>query len=255
MKSCDFKEILTLLQPEKREQLSSKTWEISGLPVAMGKESLQEFIGDWKIPAHHTFRQGFRRTWIVRAAQQPTETVVYQDFGLAVIKEATPRRVEHSTERFQAPRADRSVTFVREKDANYPKSWAGIVAGSQPDNGPKRVVTDGTISASIASAAASVTAPRVQSTVHTHVEAPPVTNPTCVQTPAIPVDFASMMAAAIEAALKPMKERLEATIMPMQRTLESLQSEFVALRSEEEHDLMNSGAATEAKRSRLGTDV
>ena len=91
----------------------------------------------------------------------------------------------------------------------------------------------------------------MQSTVHTHVEARSVTNPTCVETSAIPVDFASMMAAAIEAALKPMKERLEATIMPMQRTLESLQAEFVALRADEKDDLMNSGAATEAKRSRL----
>ena len=56
-----------------------------------------------------------------------------------------------------------------------------------------------------------------------HSEAPPVTNPTCVQTSAILIDFASMMAAAIEATLKPMKERMGATIMPLQRTLETLQ--------------------------------
>ena len=45
-------------------------------------------------------------------------------------------------------------------------------------------------------------------------EAQPVNNPTCVQTAAIPVDFASMIAAAIEAALQPMTERMEATIVP-----------------------------------------
>ena len=87
------------------------------------------------------------------------------------------------------------------------------------------------------------------------VEARPVSNPTCGQTSAIPLDLASMMAAATEAALKPTKERMEATIMRTQRTLESLQAQFVALRSEEKDALMNSGAATEAKKSRLGTDV
>ena len=38
-----------------------------------------------------------------------------------------------------------------------------------------------------------------------------------------------MMAAAIEAALQPMRNQLEAAIIPMQRTIESLQAEFVAL--------------------------
>ena len=41
IKSCDFEKILAFLQPEKRNQFSGKTLEISGLPLAMGKESLQ----------------------------------------------------------------------------------------------------------------------------------------------------------------------------------------------------------------------
>ena len=64
-----------------------------------------------------------------------------------------------------------------------------------------------------------------------------------------------MMAVAIEAALKPMKERLGATIVPMQRTLESLQAEFVALRTEEKDDAMLSAAAADAKRMRTGSDM
>ena len=80
IKSCDFKEILALLQPHKRDQFSGKTLEISGLPVAMGKESLKAFLGEWKVHALHSFRQGFRRIWIVRAAQEPVEKVVYNDF-------------------------------------------------------------------------------------------------------------------------------------------------------------------------------
>ena len=54
-----------------------KTLESSGLPVAMGKESLQAFLGDWKVHPLQTFRQGFRRTWIVRATEHPTETTAF----------------------------------------------------------------------------------------------------------------------------------------------------------------------------------
>ena len=47
-----------------------------------------------------------------------------------------------------------------------------------------------------------------------------------------PTDLANLMAASIEAALRPLRERLEATIIPMQRTIESLQAEFVAMRED-----------------------
>ena len=68
-------------------------------------------------------------------------------------------------------------------------------------------------------------------------------------------DLANMMAAAIESALKPMKKRLEATIVPMQRTLESLQAEFIALRAEEKDNDMSSSAAADAKRMRTDADM
>ena len=269
VKSCDFEEILALLQPDKRHQFSGKTCEISGLPLAMGKESLQEFFGDWKLHPLHTFRQGFRRTWIVRATEQPTETTVYHEFGLAVIKEAAPRRSNASTERFHAPRAERSAPFIRERESNYPKAWAGIAKGSTPSNdgGPTRFGKDGTISASVAStiptavpgARAPVTASQmhVDTPVPAHipVEARTDLNPAGIHPSVNPTDLAKIMAAAIEAALQPMKERLEATIMPMQRTLESLQAEFIALRAEEKDEAMTSRAAADAKRLRLGADV
>ena len=123
------------------------------MPVAMGKDSLQEFLGQWKVHPLHTFRIGFHRTWIVRAKDQPFERIVYHEFGFAVIKEATPRRLHSRTERFQAPRPDRSVPFVRETESNYPKSWAGVVAGSSSPtpSGPSQRSKDGTVSASAAS--------------------------------------------------------------------------------------------------------
>ena len=67
-----------------------------------------------------------------------------------------------------------------------------------------------------------------------------------------------MMAATIEAALTPLREKLDATIGPMQRTIESLQAEFVAIREEKCDEAMHqavSGAVPEtqeAKRLRTG---
>ena len=61
VKFSDFEDVLTLLQPHKREQLIGNTWGIFRLPVAMGEESLQQFLGDWVVHLLHTFRQGFRR--------------------------------------------------------------------------------------------------------------------------------------------------------------------------------------------------
>ena len=69
----------------------------------------------------------------------------------------------------------------------------------------------------------------------------------------MPNDLAQMMTAAIEAALRPMKERLEATIIPMQRTIESLQAEFIAWRSEEKDG--DAVMVADAKRMRMGPDT
>ena len=256
VKSADFQEVLSLLQPEKRDQFMGKTWEVSGLPLAMGKESLQAFFGDWKIHPLHTFRHGFRRTWIVRATEQPTETTVFHDSGLAVIKEAAPRRSHPSTERFRVPRTDRSVQFNWERESNYPKSWAGIVAGSSPNaGGPTRSGKDGTVPASVASSIpGAVPCGRAQAAPSPmHVDAPQISAPGSGHPQAIPLDLASLMGAANRRALKPLKERLEATIIPMQRILESFQAEFVALRSEEKDEGMT--AAADAKRMRTASDV
>ena len=224
----------------------------------MGKDSLQEFLGQWQVHPLHTFRHGFRRTWIVRAKNQPIDRLIYHEFGLAVIKEATPKSPQSRTERFTPPRPTRSVSFVQEKDANYPKSWAGVAAGagSATASVPKKGGSDGAVSASVASSTAATlppTRPRVAPS-QIPVETPhPVVTVGAQQVNHS--DLANMMAAAIESALKPMKERLEATIVPMQRTLESLQAEFIALRVEEKDNEMSSSAAADAKRMRTDADM
>ena len=70
--------------------------------------------------------------------------------------------------------------------------------------------------------------------------------PSCAPVAQLPNlgDLASMMAATIEAALKPLREKLEAIIVPMQRTLESLQAEFVAMREEKDDEAMQQAGVT-----------
>ena len=68
-----------------------------------------------------------------------------------------------------------------------------------------------------------------------------------------------MMAATIEAALKPLREKLEQTIVPMQGTIESLQAEFVAMREEKTDEGMQQAVCgvtpdtQNAKRLRIGS--
>ena len=110
------------------------------------------FLADWQVRPLHTFRQGFRRTWIVRSAQEPAETVIAHDFGLAVIKPAVPKRVSSTTERFQPPRPDRSAKFSRgDTPMHAPKSRASVVAGDRSkDAATKKDVIDGAVGAATA---------------------------------------------------------------------------------------------------------
>ena len=148
------------------------------------------------------------------------------------------------------------MPFVRETETNYPKSWAGIVAAAKSpnDTASKNAGNDGSVPVSVASLTLVSQAPRAQvAATRIPVEAP-ASVPAVHQAQQIPVDFASIMAAAIEAGLTPMKERLEATITPMQRTIENLQAEFVALQSEDKEGGMDCAAAG-AKRLRTYADM
>ena len=231
------------------------------MPLAMGKESLLDFLSGWHVTPIHTFRHGFRRTWIVRATTDPIETIIQHDFGIAVVKEAVAKPRVVATERFQAPVRTAS-TFMRKTASNYPKSWVGVVSGNsnQPkDSTPTKSVSDGAIAAS-----AVPVAPRTQPVVSARAPSSQqnlLSQPIAPSTGPFahlgnPADLANLMVATIEAALKPLREKLEATIVPMQRTIESLQAEFVAMREEKADDVMQQAGVTleaqEAKRMRIG---
>ena len=229
VKAESFEEVLKTMRPDDFQSFVGKKLEISGLPLAMGKESLQCFLGNWQVHPLYSFRQGFRRTWLVRAAGEPLEKTIAHEYGMAVINESIPRQNAVPIERLQVPRAERIPALsrrVQPGDAHAPRSWAAVVA--DPGGGrvqPKPNRREGGMGAA---AATQVAVPAAAP----NAEAAPKTAASKATVPPIPgsQDLMQMMAAAIEAALQPMRNQLEATIIPMQRTIESLQAEFVALR-------------------------
>ena len=86
------------------------------------------------------------------------------------------------------------MPFVQENDANYPKLWAGIVtSNARTDNGPKRVGTDGTVSATVASTAAvAAPGPRPQIAAARIPVEPAIPVPVSVRPPTMPMDLAQI---------------------------------------------------------------
>ena len=72
--AADFEEIGKLLEPENH----SKFLGTCGQPLS--------WAPDAKVNPVKSFCKGYRRTWVVRAADQPTITESHHDFGLAVIR-------------------------------------------------------------------------------------------------------------------------------------------------------------------------
>ena len=72
-----------------------------------------------------------------------------------------------------------------------------------------------------------------------------------------PADFMAMMGAAIEATMTPLRVQLNATIVPMQRAIKSLEAEFVAMRelSAEGDDEMSDAAASELALAKRTNDT
>ena len=52
----------------------------------MGPDAVTDFLAGWKVSPVKTFREGYRRIWVVRAMEQPISTKLQHEIGLAVIK-------------------------------------------------------------------------------------------------------------------------------------------------------------------------
>ena len=77
------------------------------------------------------FRQGYRRTWVVRALEQPISTKLQHEIGLAVISS-----VLSCKKRYKIKRSQNGVSFRAEDklegDAVFPRIWAAVVAAPAP---------------------------------------------------------------------------------------------------------------------------
>ena len=171
---------------------------MSGLLLIMGMQSLRDFLGNWQVKPLHTFRQGFRRTWIVRATSDPAENIIVHDFGIAVIKDVVQKQCSMQSKRYQAPRVKPRSQFVRSSGAETPKSWAGIVAGDAAAS-QKNVQHRSAGDVSVRGAAVSRASVPVVAAVSALAQPQHFV-------PTSPADFSNLMSVAIEAALKPMKE-------------------------------------------------
>ena len=169
----------------------------------MGKASLLDFLGDWRVCPLHTFRHGFQRTWIVRSAQEPFEKLIPHDFGLAVINESVQRKSAAATERLQLLRKSDFLALSNrfiQGPSHAPKSWVGVVVGdsSPATSSPtERIKHVGVVGAAAASRAPR---PAAAATVVAAAASQVLAEPVSVQVPCQSVansDLAHFMAAAI----------------------------------------------------------
>ncbi len=131
VKATEYEGVVRRLRPEDAQHFIGDRWEISGLPVTTGKEAVQEFVSGWAVHPLFSFRQGWRRTWVVRAASAPDTRLIEHQAGYAVIQEYQPRHGKAPTERerWQPPKGPPSLCT-----SAFPalKSAAG---------GPRRLLT------------------------------------------------------------------------------------------------------------------
>ena len=127
-----FEEAVEQINPGSIEKFKGEKYEVSGLPVGMGEQSLVLFLDGWKMSPIHTFRQGNRRTWIVRAEAAPFTDKIQHENGLAIIKRAE-QRVAPSTakERWQPSKLNSNAARSKTFPQCAPKSWAQVVSAAQ----------------------------------------------------------------------------------------------------------------------------
>ena len=192
---CDgFEEALKQVNPTAVDRFSGERWEVSGLPLSMGEQGVVLFLDGWKVKPVHSFRQGSRRTWVVRADSAPFSNIFQHADGIVLAKKAeraAPANV--AKERWQP--AKTSSRSQQGATVPTPMSWAQAVAP-------------------IAKAAAPV-APSMRSSPHTEVkEKPKEENVMSLQ---------ETIAATIAAAMVPFQQQLDRLKTDMQ-VMQSLQS-------------------------------
>ena len=130
VRTADFEEVMRLVQPENYTKFLGELWDVSGLPLSWGPEAVTDFLAGWKVSPVRTFRQGYRRTWVVRALEPPMSAKLQHEFGLAVIKRSTAQKARTSPEiQKWMPASEQRKT---ERKAVFPQTWAAVVTASLP---------------------------------------------------------------------------------------------------------------------------
>ena len=76
VKAEDHAKVAEQVRPGDANKFLGEKWEVSGLPVATSKDALVVFLDPCVVVPEHSFRQGSRRTWVVRARTPPAVTKV-----------------------------------------------------------------------------------------------------------------------------------------------------------------------------------
>ena len=151
-------------------------YEVSGLAIEMGEESLKGFLGTWNVQPVRSWVQSWRRTWLIRAVEKPLVTLLQHDGGLAVIKEAVPRvSTQKPLQRWSQPETKPHV--------DWPAAWR---APSEP---------------------AASSAGTAKATPHGKSQTSAAVNAS---------DLTSVITAALQAALKPFQAKIDALTLDVE---------------------------------------
>ena len=118
-----------------------KLWDVSGLPPSWRPDAVTDFLAGWKVSPVKTCRQDHRRTWVVRAMEQPMTAKLQHKFGLAVIKRTVMQKARQNQEiQKWSPASERKKTG---RDGVHPQTWAAVDAVPAPQKSSGRQRTEG----------------------------------------------------------------------------------------------------------------
>ena len=218
VRTADFEEVMRLVQPENYAKFLGELLDVSGLPLSWGPEAVTDFLAGWKASPVRTFRQGYRRTWVVRALEHPMSTKLQHEFGLAVIKRSTAQRTKTSPEiQKWMPASEQKKTG---RNAVFPQTWAAVVTApipqkAQESRGQKRSTE--TLGTSQPRKTVNLNSTPTSMDLGDAVQAP--VRPSAV-TPMMQGNLAELIARAVAEAMSPMDAQLK-----------MLQTEIIAMKN------------------------
>jgi hypothetical protein len=126
----NFQLIVQLIHKDEADKFLGETYAVTGLPVSMGSEGLRAFLSPWQAAPVRSFRNGFVKTWIVRAGTPPVDRILQHEFGIAVIKDDEPRRARPPPSKAVWSSPSRTDTSFHPKAQVWPKCWADVVTNA-----------------------------------------------------------------------------------------------------------------------------